>query len=384
VLDEDTAYVADAGAGVVRAYDRADGEQRWSTTVEFQRPRMALRGGRLYVPGTQLVALDANSGDRLWAAGDGPYYAVMVTSGFAYVAGSRGVEAINVDNQDLLWHNDEVSVVDSAHVFGEDRLFAVGTDHAGIRALAPGGGNTRWRRLLGTPLTGEPVVADGLLLVPVEDSLTALNAVSGEIEWTYDVPVRGSVVAADGTAYGNGADGETFAVDLASGEAEWHRSTVTSHNGPVLAGGLLYVATDDGYVLAFDAATGSERWRRRVAPGLDTGLAVAGGDLVVAGESRLYTLTAGVSNATPTAGGTPTETRTETATGTATASSAETSGGGDDEDDDGASDSGGDGLLVILAAAVILLLGGAGGVALVGLDAVKEALGLDDDGGPGR
>lgn len=376
LLDADTAYVADTGAGAVRAIDRATGDERWSRSLDVVSPRMALSGDTLYVPGDGLFALDADTGEQLWTAGSGTYYAVLIRDGFAQVAGVDGLAAISLRNQETLWRNDEATVTDAAHALGEDRLFAVSSQYARVRAIDPGGGNTRWKRLLGMALQGAPVVAGGRLLVPGESALTALDVTTGNEVWTYERPLRGSVVAAGGTIYGNTADGETFAVDAETGTEAWRRATVPPAGGPTMVGNALYLAGDDGTVAAVDPADGTERWRSSVGGALKTPPVVAGEEMVVAGDATVYSLAANAATATPTstaAERTATPTPTETATRTAT----EEAGSGDDDDD------GGDGMLVAAVAVGALLVGGAG-AAVLGLDTVREALGGSDGDGDGE
>ncbi|MEF8774312.1 MAG: PQQ-binding-like beta-propeller repeat protein [Halobacteriales archaeon] len=373
VLDADTAYVADTGAGAVRAFDRATGDERWSTSLEVVSPRMALSGDTLYVPGDGLFALDADTGERLWTAGGDTYYAVLIRDGFAQVAGVDGLAAISLRNRETLWRNEPASVIDAAHVAGEERLFAVSSRYARVRAVDPGGGNTRWKRNLEMALEGAPVVAGGRLLVPGESALTALDVTTGSTVWTDDRPVRGSVAATGGTVYGNTADGETFALDAETGTEAWRRATVSPAGGPTMVGDALFLAGDDGTVAAVDPADGTERWRSGVDGPLETPPVVAGGEMVVAGGGTVHSLAADAATPAPTAAE-GTATPTATPTGTATRTATEDAGSDDDEEGGG---------MVMAAVAVGALLVGGAGAAVLGSDAIREALGSSDEDGDG-
>ncbi|MFN0178337.1 MAG: PQQ-binding-like beta-propeller repeat protein [Gemmatimonadales bacterium] len=147
----------------------------------------------------------------------------------------------------------------------------------------------------GTVTRSQPTVAGDLLIVGGQyGEVSALDAATGCIRWTYegDAAVKG--VVAIGPPNDNGqrlavaADfrGTVVALDLATGQLRW-KTAVTDHpannvtGSPVIHGGRVFVplssmevvaaanpgyrcCTSSGAVVALDLATGAVRWRHRV------------------------------------------------------------------------------------------------------------------------
>lgn len=105
-----------------------------------------------------------------------------------------------------------------------------------------------------------PIVAGGVMYVTESrDGVVALDAKTGEINWTFRRPVP------DGLSLCCGAP----------------------NRGVALLGNTIYVATIDAYLVALDANTGKQRWTTKVADYNDgysmTGAPLALGDRVVVG-----------------------------------------------------------------------------------------------------
>ena len=149
---------------------------------------------------------------------------------------------------------------------------------------------------------GRPVVAGGKVVVEGGDgALHALDADSGDTEWTYDELGGGAdlVGVSDGLVVAYDSSGTVHAVDLDSGDRAWsvgagpHTAPGTEFNlylRVVVAGGTVYVNAmydlpedDERYgtyaVSALDAATGRLNWTRPVEYGLSHALAVEDGVL---------------------------------------------------------------------------------------------------------
>ncbi|MBM4035353.1 MAG: hypothetical protein FJ291_26725 [Planctomycetes bacterium] len=168
----------------------------------------------------------------------------------------------------------------------------------------------------------EPVVMDNRMFLPsmVTDSVTALNADTGEEEWTFHAegPVRFAPLAWEGRLYFVADDGFLYCLEAKTGKLLWrfdglppgrgpHKfignsrliSRWPARGGPVLADGTVYFATgiwpiEGVCVYAVNARTGRRLWRNTqcslIKNGLndhggkwDTGLSPQG-YLTVAGE----------------------------------------------------------------------------------------------------
>ncbi|MWG35821.1 outer membrane protein assembly factor BamB family protein [Halomarina oriensis] len=136
VLGEGLVYVPRDGS--LRAFDTATGDAVWTFTPDGETrvsASPALAQERLYVPtsaeSSGLVALDAATGERLWAAGDGPYRC-------SPSVGDDGIYAVDFDGRlSLHWRD----------------------------------GPAQWRVQVDAPVASSPVPSDGRVFVGTRDGL---------------------------------------------------------------------------------------------------------------------------------------------------------------------------------------------------------------------
>jgi outer membrane protein assembly factor BamB len=182
----------------LRSYDVADGSLRWSGPPNSSGVPV-VAGDTVYTPGrpTGLRAFDIHSGEQRWEQNavravqvkGGP----AVRQGVAYLADCDGPEMRN----------------------------------PAVLALDATTGRVRWRRAQPRMLTScPPVVTDGTVCLLSGNTLTVLDADTGDTRWTATTPVglgRGesSMTAADGTAYVGTNDDRLYAYDLATGRLRW-------------------------------------------------------------------------------------------------------------------------------------------------------------------
>jgi outer membrane protein assembly factor BamB len=130
---------------------------------------------------------------------------------------------------------------------------------------------------------------------------------SASVRWTYDT--GGGVIrpaVAGGTVYIASDDGTVTALDAATGRLRWTytpRSWISSElgtgwetyvvSGPAVAGGTVCIS-GDGTVFALDAATGRLRWTHTTADAVASSPAVAGGTVYIGGQDgAVFALDAG-------------------------------------------------------------------------------------------
>ena len=142
-------------------------------------------------------------------------------------------------------------------------------------------------------LATEPIVVDGIIYLSASlDRISAIDATSGKVRWTYDPKVRLSfnrnsltartnrgVAVWEGKVFFGTGDCRMIALDAATGKPVWEASacldsTITGITGaPRVGGGRVYIGTNGsdssvgGSVSAFDAATGKQVWRIATTPG---------------------------------------------------------------------------------------------------------------------
>jgi outer membrane protein assembly factor BamB len=242
--------VAATGDGLA-AFALEDGSRRWRRAGgSDDAGPLAVADGVVYHPrGQETVAVDAATGDRLWAGGPGGAVAVDPAAGRVYAtddAVSEGTVTARSTDGEALWsttgpgHLRTPAVAgDRVYALGEGALLALDADDgtvawrrdgpegfgAGVavadgRVSAAAGGGTRavgrdtggqrvWRVPTGAS-GAAPVVAGGTVLLPGAEGLVAVDARTGTHRWTVEAlegqPSR-TVAVVDGIVYASGFDG---------------------------------------------------------------------------------------------------------------------------------------------------------------------------------
>ena len=258
----------------VYALDAATGEMLWKrdTSKEVQYSPV-VSDGVVYI-GAQgdvdysVHALDAMSGERVWAAGVpypyGAEFAVTVANGKLYAPGTSGeFHAMDASTGEALW---SVSVGMGSEspptvVDGVVYLTAVNTAYA----LDEATGEEIWS--YGTemfPAVDHPaVVVDGVYYFAPDTNLYALDAASGDIMWSYEADdfITDVPVVAQGAVYVRSESGAFHAVDAATGGLAWSWETTDSAlRSPTVFSGFLIAESRDGNLRVLVAATGDEVW----------------------------------------------------------------------------------------------------------------------------
>lgn len=265
-----SAVVADSvvygwnGAGHVFSLDAATGEENWTSesvgeTILLDSP--LLDGNTLYVPGGEgLVALDASDGTIQWTA-DATGSTPAKAGDLLFVA---GMDAIAVDAKDgsEVWTNEDVMAV----------------------------------------MAAPPAVVGETVYISATESLFALDAETGSIDWDFDGGFTDDIadltapMVVDGTVYiaaQVGVPEKVYGVDMASGEEVWSELLGRHRAVPVGAlatlGEYLVGVEEFGTVFSIPAG-GAGGWYYQMNNGVDVN---AGAPPVVAGDEIVVTTSAG-------------------------------------------------------------------------------------------
>lgn len=206
--------------------------------------------GRIFVmdAGTQLVALDAASGSRLWTFDVEPE---------KESAGGAG----------------------GGVTYDRGRVY-VGTGYAQVIALEAESGKEVWRQTLTAPLRGGPTVGAGrLFAITVDNQIHALDLATGRRQWTHSGITEtagiygGSSPAVEGTiAIAAFSSGEIFALRADNGRVLWSDSLAGALRAdpvssladirglPVVDRGQVFAASNAGRVVAIDLRSGGRMW----------------------------------------------------------------------------------------------------------------------------
>lgn len=276
------ASVGTAGCGGVAARVRAP-RVEWRTEIGSQWRVASVPdrtdGRILAIGGSELVAVDADSGDRLWESSyfERPYGPV-VADGVAIVGERR--RAGYRPNGAELWSRETEhrfiprAALDGAVVGGCDRadavVLAVDATDGGVRwGVTPDG----WPRYGGA--FDAVTVADGLVAAHFEGPLTGIDP-DGAIRWVTDDewdthgPGNPSLASSGSTVVA--ASGAIAGFDAATGDRRWRRVLPDLATGVAAADGTAYVTVEGdtpkvdswdepGGVVAYDATDGMQLWR---------------------------------------------------------------------------------------------------------------------------
>ncbi|WP_224334101.1 PQQ-binding-like beta-propeller repeat protein [Haloprofundus halobius] len=311
---------------------RSNPTVQWSTELAgLPTGRPVVADGTVFVPCSDtLLALDAESGEERWQAGDEDdryLRSPSVHDGTVYAATGGGrAFALDAETGEERWtfETDRNALSTPTLGYGGRTLY-VGDDHGTVYALAAETGEEEWRRDVFGPVTR--LVADGpALIVGTEggevylldaygergywrtklggavQALAVKNqdvfaggfggplarlqsgAFAGTPRWQSDaVTAHSSLVVTDDAVYGTDGSG-LAAVDARSGETRWTAGD-DYFSGPAAAGDTVYVGGDgrvdayalDGGVGVDDVRFGAKRWSADVEGGVQEGLAVADG-----------------------------------------------------------------------------------------------------------
>ncbi|WP_250464072.1 PQQ-binding-like beta-propeller repeat protein [Microbulbifer litoralis] len=217
---DDSVYAVDVNSGERRWRFKTTGNIRGSVAVDRERVYVASEDRGFY-------ALDRSSGKLLWREhfDKTPQGPAAIDSDRVYFGGfDKKVHALDRASGDTAWEFAAGRAVGAGVTLAGDTLFAASFDSR-LYALDAETGEQRWRTPAGDGqwLTTAPVVRDGQVFVGGwGQKLSAIDASSGDINWTYDTGMRidQPPAVAHGLVYISGL-GPLQAVDARSGELRW-------------------------------------------------------------------------------------------------------------------------------------------------------------------
>lgn len=267
VIEDGTVYV---GSGLRNqsafAFDQATGERQWRAPIGDDIERaLAVGDGTVYASARGVYALDAETGEQEWMDRVDTSWGLAFADDtvFAAAGGGGPIVALKAETGEECWSR-EIHTITTPSI-GDGRVFAVGNDD--LIAIDAESGDTDWTETIDRA-GGPPTVADGRVFVGTREDLFAHDAVTGAREWTLDGRFRGTDIATiDGTIYlvGRQQEGDEWtsralAVDAATGDVVWTRDDEALGAGSaVVTREIVYVATRFR-VYALDRETGDIEW----------------------------------------------------------------------------------------------------------------------------
>lgn len=235
---------------------------------------------------SQVTALDAATGDRIWQVeltpdeeddghigGGVAYYKgrVFATTGFAQVI------ALDAGTGAVLWRQNVLSPMRAAPTVRNGRVFAPTLDNR-LFALSAEDGSTLWihegvaesAAILGS---ASPAVDAGVVVTPLSSGeLVALKVENGRQLWVQSLSgnrrtdvvselshIRGRPVIDRGLVFAISHGGLFTAIDLRTGRRVWTRE-IGGIESPWVAGDYLFVLTNEGVLSAIGRTDGTVYW----------------------------------------------------------------------------------------------------------------------------
>ena len=276
-VSDGTVYVGSDDANMY-ALDATNGGPQWSfQTGDVVRSPATASNGVVYVGSNDnnLYALDAATGGLLWQhdTGSPVNYAPLLGGDVVYVPtiseGGRNIHALDASSGAPLWVASQYYPFDSGFESGigaalADDVLLMISDSRELHALDAQTGELNWsfRGDVGTDTP--PVVIGDVVYVTAVNIAYALNVQTGEEIWKYGTdrfPARGFAPVIDNGAYFFAPDDHTYALDTTTGVPIWtYQLDSMASTAPVVMDGLVYVASENGGFYALDRQTGEVRW----------------------------------------------------------------------------------------------------------------------------
>jgi outer membrane protein assembly factor BamB len=244
--------------------------------------------GRVFTmdAGTQLTALDAASGSRLWTfdvepekeGSGGAGGGVAYDRGRLYVGtGYAQVIALDAETGKEIWRQTLTAPLRAGPTVGAGRLFAITVDNQ-IHALDLSNGRRQWTHSGITETAGfyggSSAAVEGTIAIAAFSSgeIFALRADNGRVLWSDSLAgalrsdpvssladIRGLPVVDRGQVFAASNAGRTVAIDLRSGGRIWDQN-FGSLSTPWVAGDFIFMVTVDAELVCITRRDGRLRW----------------------------------------------------------------------------------------------------------------------------
>jgi len=236
-----------------------DGSRSWRVKQQADKP-LASDADRIFVAGLEaIVALDVDTGARLWRVGLGgpPTAPPLAHAGWVFVAAAGELVALRAVDGQVIWRT-AVGPVEFRPAVDGDLLIAAIVD-GDLLGLDVPTGTERWRRDLGSS-PSEPYAGGGRVYIGSrEKKFFALDASSGRIESAQFVGavVMGRATADESHVYYAALDNALWAVDRRHGAIKWRRPLqYRPAAGPVVIAAHVLVPGPVQSLPTFSARTG--------------------------------------------------------------------------------------------------------------------------------
>ena len=277
-------YPQNVGGDSIFALDAASGSVQWVFTgTGSTDDAVTVKDGRLYSASDSIYCLNALTGDKYWASGEGDWTGSTpaVVDDMVY-CGIRGtpssIVCLNAEDGELLW-SQSVNAYPVSCMTAWNGLLIVPSynynpEFGSIYALNRFTGELVWENddYPAGYWDSSPVIADGVIYIGgyvqqpgINGMVRGIDASTGQTIWESDIQSNVTATPAYHAErlYLGGEDSNFVALDALNGSQQWCRD-YRIHGSPALAGECVYFGeyswTPEARVVALSCATGDTVW----------------------------------------------------------------------------------------------------------------------------
>ncbi|HEU4424452.1 MAG TPA: hsp70 family protein, partial [Pilimelia sp.] len=216
----------------------------------------------------------------------------ILLSNAVYFGGEDGfVYALDRRDGHVIWkYATSARVVASPEE--EGGVVYVASQDGYVYALGAARGDLRWKVRAGTTTTSSPRVDNRMVFIGSNNTLYAFD-LTGKERWKYatggGIPARPAY--GFGLVFASSLDGQTYAIDAATGHKRWAVRTGVTGSVPTVLDDTLFVASDDRRLYCLDYRTGGTRWSFPTSGRVEGGVRAENGAAYFADSAgRVYAL----------------------------------------------------------------------------------------------
>ena len=292
-----------SGGDIIYALDASSGHQKWSFHTEealsaSSPPTVA--GDFVYIlsaSGT-LYALDRLTGTEWWVeqVGNNDRFSPIVVSSVVYVVSNSlateesTVYALNAMSGQRKWLYQAKALATAPLVAAQGSIY-LGTKYGTLYVLDAASGQRKWSYSVGSSIYSSPAVSNGVVYVGSDSGyLYALDANSGRPKWFVYVgeSIKISPTVVNNITYVITND-TLCALDLLTGHKRWsyQGNFFGWQSKPTPASNTVYIGRKDGTLYVVDGESGSEEWFYQTDTKLSFSPTMAGTIVLVGGLNIL-------------------------------------------------------------------------------------------------
>jgi outer membrane protein assembly factor BamB len=233
-----------------------------------------------------VYALIANTGTLLWTYPNaiGVTGSPAVSGGVVYACSGDGyVNALDARTGALKWKYASTGFNNKGLTVANGVVYA-GSDDSNVYALDARTGALRWKYNTGRAVVTSPAEKNGVVYIG-STSVSALDANTGTVLWSFGSGVFSSPAVEDGVVYvSGGTDGYTYALDASTGAFLWKYPAYNNGNAsasPLVSNGVVYLGSIDYYLYAMNSITGALVWQDSLGDPIEGDPAIANGVVYV-------------------------------------------------------------------------------------------------------